>query len=299
MATLTSWIQAFRLRTLPLSLSGIIGGSSVAIYHGFWESTIFILAICTTLFLQILSNLANDLGDSLKGADNDGRVGPKRTVQTGLISINEMKVAVILFSILSISSATPLIAIGTQNLPSSILWSYIFLAIACVIAAITYTVGKKAYGYSGLGDLFVFIFFGLVSVLGVYSLYSKTFSLPLIFLAISFGLLSAAVLNLNNMRDHVNDKKVGKNTLVVKLGFANAKIYHIALIFFAFLSLCLYLIFDHHTIGWTSTSAFVILFFHLRKTLSTSDPEKLDPELKKVALSTFLISVLLMLSTLL
>jgi len=299
MASLTSWIQAFRLRTLPLSLSGIIAGSSIAIHHGFWESTIFLLAICTTLFLQILSNLANDLGDSLKGADNDDRIGPKRAVQSGIISIKEMKVAVVLFSLLSLSTAAPLIAIGTQDLPTSILWSYIVLAIACIIAAITYTVGKKAYGYNGLGDVFVFIFFGLVSVLGVYSLYSKTFSFSLIFLAITFGLLSSAVLNLNNMRDHVNDQKVGKHTLVVKLGFSKAKIYHTALIVVAFLSLCIYLFIDHHTIGWVSIGAFIILFLHLRKTLNTSEPKKLDPELKKVALSTFLISVLLIISTLL
>ncbi len=299
MKKIKAWIHAFRLRTLPLSLAGIVAGSAVAFYHGYWDNLIFGLAICTTLFLQILSNLANDLGDSQKGADNDNRVGPQRAVQSGAISIQHMKIAVIIFSILSLAVAAPLIVVGTQDLPTSILWFYVVLAIACVIAAITYTVGKKAYGYSGLGDVFVFLFFGCVSVLGVYSLYAKSFSFPLIFLAITIGALSTAVLNLNNMRDHENDAAVGKRTLVVKLGFTKAKIYHTTLLLVSFISLCIYLIIDNHDFAWSSVLVFVPLSIHLKKVMKVQDPRAIDPELKKVALSTFLLSVLLMISSLL
>lgn len=299
MSTLKSWLSAFRLRTLPLSLSGIIVGSAVAYQHDVGNHLILVLALLTTLLLQILSNLANDLGDTQKGADNENRVGPERAVQSGAISARQMKNAVILFALLAFSTATPLILIGTQQMPSVILWSYFFLALGCVIAAITYTVGKKAYGYSGLGDVFVFIFFGLVSVLGVFTLYSKTFDFTLILLATTIGFLSTAVLNLNNLRDHENDAQVGKRTLVVKMGFKKAKIYHTFLIIGAFLSYCCYLYLHSLVIGLVGLLPFILLFKHLGKVHQTTVPKELDPELKKVALSTFFISILFTLSTLL
>ena len=149
-----AWISAFRLRTLPLSLSGIILGSGIAAYNGFWDNSIFAFSMITTVLFQVLSNLANDLGDAQKGTDNSNRVGPERAVQSGKISASEMKAAVVLFSLLSAISATWLIYIGTQNMPIEVLYTYGILAIFCILAAITYTVGKKAYGYHGLGDLF-------------------------------------------------------------------------------------------------------------------------------------------------
>lgn len=291
MSKTVAWIKAFRLRTLPLSLSGIIVGSSIALSQGHWNTTIFILAMLTTLFFQILSNLANDLGDSLKGADNEHRVGPMRSVQSGLISIAEMKVAVVLFVLLSLSSAIPLLIIGVDGLPSSILYLYAGLAVAAIIAAITYTMGKKAYGYSGLGDLFVFIFFGGVSVLGVYTLYAKLFDNTAILMALTIGLLSVAVLNLNNMRDQKNDATVGKRTLVVKIGFKTAKIYHSFLILGAFTSLVVYSLMTSITF-LVSLIPFILLFIHLAKVWRTDIPKELDPELKKVALSTFFIALL-------
>lgn len=288
-----------RLRTLPLSLSGIILGSFAAFNLGFWDSSVFVLALLTTVFFQVVSNLANDLGDSIKGADNDERVGPQRAVQSGVISKKEMRNAVILFVLLSMASAIPLIIIGTQDMPSATLWFYIILAIFCIIAAITYTVGKKAYGYHGMGDIMVYIFFGLVAVLGVFSLYTKDFQYETVFLANVVGFLSMAVLNLNNMRDHENDAKVGKKTLVVRMGFNNAKIYHALLITFAFLSLVLYAVAT--SLYWTLIAAapFVLLVVHLGKVFKTKDPKKLDPELKKVALSTFLISIIFMITSIL
>lgn len=287
-----AWIKAFRLRTLPLSLSGIILGSLIALYDGHWNTVIFIGSICTTVLFQVLSNLANDLGDSQKGTDNKHRIGPERAVQSGVISLAEMKRAVMLFSILSALSASYLIYIGTQEMPLSILIFYGILAILSILAAITYTVGKKAYGYHGMGDLMVFLFFGLVSVLGVYSLYSKTFEWINILPAITIGLLSAAVLNLNNMRDISNDRNSGKNTLVVKMGPNISKVYHSLLIMVAFVSLFYFLTEKNVSLSFIGLIPFVLLFLHVRKVMSTKDPKEFDPELKKVALLTFAVAIL-------
>lgn len=296
---LKAWIQAARLRTLPLSLSGIIVGSFAAYAKGFWDAQIFGLAMLTTLFLQVLSNFANDLGDSYKGADNAYRVGPERAIQSGQISQVAMGIAVIIMSLLSLGTSIALIYIGTSDMPEEVLWTYIFLAIACVLAAITYTLGKKAYGYNGLGDIMVFIFFGLVSVLGVYTLYSKAFDISIIGFAITIGFLSVAVLNLNNMRDHENDAKVGKNTIVVIMGYSQAKYYHATLIIAAFLAALTTIVINEWWVSLIAIAPFAILFFHIKRVWLTLEPKDLDPELKKVALSTFAIAVLFLISTLL
>lgn len=287
-----AWIKAFRLRTLPLSLSGIVLGSLIAMYDNHWNTGIFLGSICTTILFQVLSNLANDLGDSQKGTDNKHRIGPERAVQSGVISIKEMKSAVILFSILSAISATVLIFIGSQGMPQKTLIFYGVLALLSILAAITYTVGKKAYGYHGMGDLMVFMFFGLVSVLGVYSLYSKTFEWINILPAITIGLLSTAVLNLNNMRDISNDRNSGKNTLVVKMGPNLSKVYHSMLIMGSFVSLFYFLTEKNVSLSFIGLIPFVLLFLHVRKVMSTKDPKEFDPELKKVALLTFAVSLL-------
>ncbi|MDX1651134.1 MAG: 1,4-dihydroxy-2-naphthoate octaprenyltransferase [Brumimicrobium sp.] len=294
-----AWIHAARLRTLPLSLSGIIAGSFAAYKQGDWNTNIFILAIFTTLFLQILSNFANDLGDSYKGADNEGRIGPQRAIQSGEISQKQMITAIIVMSLLSLATAIPLILIGTRDMPSAVVWTYVVLAVACILAAITYTVGKRAYGYSGFGDLMVFIFFGLVSVLGVYTLYSKRIDPEIFPLAVTIGLLSVAVLNLNNMRDHLNDAAVGKRTMVVSMGFVNAKKYHSSLIILSFLSYLFFIQWNEWYLSLIGLLPFIILLRHLNTVWRTKDPGDLDPELKKVALSTFGISLLFMISSLL
>ncbi|MCJ8291505.1 MAG: 1,4-dihydroxy-2-naphthoate octaprenyltransferase [Crocinitomicaceae bacterium] len=286
-----AWINAMRLRTLPLSLSGIIMGSSVAFYQGYWDTLIFTLAIVTTILFQILSNLANDLGDGLKGTDNKDRVGPERMVQSGAISPKQMKFAVILTSVLSFIAAGSLIYFGAQNMPNSIAWFYVALAILCILAAITYTVGKRAYGYHGMGDLMVLIFFGFVSVLGVYSLYSKDFLLDMILPAFTIGLLSTAVLNLNNMRDYANDAKSGKNTLVVKMGPNLAKLYHATLIIFAVSSLGIFITLFNEPLLFVGMLPAIMLLLHLRKVMQITEAKNFDPELKIVALSTFALSI--------
>lgn len=299
-----AWLQAIRLRTLPLSVSGIIVGSGMAkllisnkeeeCNIHFWE--IFGFALLTTTCFQILSNLANDLGDSQKGTDNKNRVGPTRTVQSGLISQNEMKTAIYIFSAFSLFSSGGLIYFSSKNLTPELILFYAVLAIICILAAITYTVGKSAYGYRGLGDLMVFIFFGLVSVLGVFSLYGNGFEWLVFFPAVTLGMWSTAVLNLNNLRDHVNDKKSAKNTTVVKLGFQRAKYYHAFLILGGF-SAWLFVIttFSIYTFNFIlpiSLLPSLLLFPHLKRVFLNENPKELDPELKKVALITFSSSLL-------
>lgn len=297
MASFKAWISAMRLRTLPLSLSGILLGSSIAYGNGFWDNQIFAFALLTTVLFQILSNFANDLGDSLKGTDNDERIGPTRAVQSGEISIKAMKIAVAITSVFSFISAGVLIYFGSMDMPGSMIWFYGGLAVLAVLAAITYTVGKKAYGYSGLGDLMVLIFFGYVSVLGVYSLYAKSF-LPINILpATAIGLLSAAVLNLNNMRDYKNDEVSGKMTLVVKIGPNAAKLYHALLIIISLSSIAVYIGKIGYPILFIALIPFLGLLLHLRKVMQTTDPKDFDPELKKVALLTFAIALLFTLIT--
>jgi len=287
-----AWIKALRLRTLPLSLSGIVLGSGIAKFNGFWDWNIFVFAMITTILFQIVSNLANDLGDSMKGTDNEHRVGPMRSVQSGLISQKEMSIAVAVTSFLSFIAASALIFFGTKGLPFGMLWFYGGLAVSCILAAITYTVGKKAYGYNGLGDIMVFLFFGCVSVMGVYPLFAKSIDLLLILPASCIGLLSAAVLNLNNMRDRVNDAKSNKRTLVVLMGPNLAKLYHVILILGALACQTVYLLETKHEPALIGLLPGIVLILHVRKVMRTTDPKNFDPELKKVALSTFGIAVL-------
>ena len=251
MSKIQIWLKAFRLRTLPLSLSGIILGSGIANQAGYWDNSIFIWSLITTVLFQILSNLANDLGDHQKGADNENRVGPARSTQTGEISASQMKKAVIILTIMSFLSAGILIYSAALYLTEEMIWFYSGLGLASVAAAIMYTMGKKAYGYNGMGDIMVFVFFGLVSVLGVYGLYAQELNSWNILAAVGIGSLSAAVLNLNNLRDNVNDKAVGKNTLVVKMGFENGKLYQTTLVFYRYDFIWNFL-FDFQQLGLSS-----------------------------------------------
>ncbi len=292
MTKTSAWISAMRLRTLPLSLSGIIFGSAIAYSNGFWNPILFILAITTTILFQILSNFANDLGDSQKGTDNHKRIGPTRAIQSGVISSHEMKRAVVLTSILSLLSAGTLIVLASRNMSMNTIYFYIILTIASILAAITYTVGKKAYGYHGMGDLMVLFFFGGVSVLGVYSLYAPKFSIDNVLIALFVGLLSVAVLNLNNMRDYKNDKASKKNTLVVQMGPNLAKFYHSIIIIIAILSLAIFIHRQENTILFLGLIPCIFLLFHIRKVMKITDASNFDPELKKVALTTFIISLL-------
>ncbi|WP_445719262.1 1,4-dihydroxy-2-naphthoate octaprenyltransferase [Flavobacterium sp.] len=284
------WIQAARLRTLPLSISGIIVGSAYAYHQGFSDWRIVILALLTTLGLQILSNYANDYGDGVKGTD-DNRIGEKRLVAAGVITANQMKKAVIITSVLTFTIALLLIyiAFGKENFALSLI--FILLGIGSIGAAIKYTVGKSAYGYSGFGDLFVFIFFGLVSVVGSNFLFTHFIDWKLFLPATAIGLLSVAVLNLNNMRDIENDKIAGKNTLVVKMGLNRAKNYHQIILVIGLLSFMIFSI----ILKFSLIPILIVnipIIAHMGKVNKSEKYEDFDPELKKVALSTFALSIL-------
>lgn len=255
---------------------------------------IFALAMLTTLGLQILSNFANDYGDGMKGTDNADRVGPQRAIQSGVISPAAMKRAIILTSGLTLISAMLLIyfAFSDTNIGYSIF--FLVLGILAIASAIRYTVGNTAYGYRGFGDLFVFVFFGLVSTLGVNFLYSKEVELLLILPATAIGLLSVGVLNLNNMRDEASDKKSNKNTIVVKIGGAKAKKYHYFLIVSAMISVLIFAVLSEYRLDqYLFVLAYIPLTKHLITVSKNQEPRALDPELKKLALSTFALSILL------
>lgn len=286
------YLQAARLRTLPLSISGIIVGGFLAASQGFFSSLICVLALFTTIGFQVLSNFANDYGDGIKGTD-DNRTGEKRLVASGAITPKQMKSAMIIITIITIIVALLLIYVsfGKEDFAYSIL--FFGLGIASIAAAIKYTVGKSAYGYNGFGDVFVFVFFGLLSVVGSYFLFTKEINFIIFLPAFSIGLLSTAVLNLNNMRDRENDKKAGKNTLVVKIGAEFAKQYHYYLIIASFLFALLYTVIKYQNpFQVLFIIAYLPLIKHLLFVVKNTNEAELDGELKKVALSTFLFGIL-------
>ncbi|MFM6946155.1 MAG: 1,4-dihydroxy-2-naphthoate octaprenyltransferase [Flavobacteriales bacterium] len=291
-----AWLHAARLRTLPLSLSGIIVGTGLAAVLDAYNGQIFAFALLTTIGFQVLSNFANDLGDSQKGTDNAQRVGPARAIQSGQLTARQMKIGMWLVGIFSLLSAFYLIKLSIPNLSTTAIYTYVILAILCIAAAITYTVGKNAYGYRGLGDIMVFIFFGLVSVIGVFMLFGEAFEWIVLFPAISIGLWSTAVLNLNNLRDIENDSRMNKRTMVVKLGFQKAKFYHVFLISFGMATwfFTVYLLAISAMNYWLFISLLPSVGFalHLRNVVQNTEPARLDPELKKVALLTFFSSIL-------
>ena len=296
------WIEAARVRTLPLSVSGILVGSFYAMSQGYFNWKILIFALSTTLGLQILSNFANDYGDGVKGTDNDDRVGPKRAIQSGVITPAAMRYAIFITAFLTLVSAMILIYVSFKG--KYFVYSLVFfvLGILAIASAIRYTVGKNPYGYRGYGDIFVFTFFGLVSTFGIYFMFSKEIDWILFLPATAIGFLSVGVLNLNNMRDEASDKKSGKNTIVVKNGLAWAKKYHFFLVISAMVLVLLFAFmndmrdeifnFDQYIF----LAAYFPLISHLLTVYRNSIPQLLDPELKKLALSTFLLSVLLSLA---
>ena len=288
MSKVRAYITSFRLRTLPLSLSGVLLGSLLAASDGYFKTTTFVWAMLTTVALQILSNLANEVGDLTKGTDNEHRLGPIRSAQSGALSMREMVQAMIVFGVIAIITGSLLIYEAFRDLLN---WKSISLFIAggaSIVAAVKYTVGKSAYGYRGLGDLFVFIFFGLVSVMGSY--FAMSGVLPWICV---FGFLSSGVLNMNNIRDIENDSVCGKRTIPVILGIRGAKIYHFVITLLAVICLVVYTIL--HSAGWTGYLFLLtlpLLAMHL-KSVYRGEGRALDSQLKFLSITTLLIALLL------
>jgi 1,4-dihydroxy-2-naphthoate polyprenyltransferase len=290
------WILAARLRTLPLSLSGLILAGFIAKYEGFYQQDIFFLSLLTTLAFQVLSNFANDYGDAVKGTD-DNRVGEQRAVASGLITQKEMKVAIAIMVVFSLICIAALLYVSF--VPNYINYIYVFigLGVACILAAMFYTMGKKPYGYIGLGDIFVFIFFGLVAVIGGEFLYSKMFNWLNVLPAAAMGCWSVAVLNLNNMRDVENDVKNNKITIASKLGFEKSKYYQLILMTLPFVLGAAYVVNLPGKDGKLSPLVFMILIFLAnsirREIFKVKKPKDYDKYLKPVAMMALFFAILL------
>lgn len=282
-----------RLRTLPLAASSVFTGSAAAWQSSSHPITILILALSTTFLLQILSNLANDYGDFSSGIDNNERTGPTRTMQSGLITKDSMMRALIVCAILTFLSGLLLLwfAFAEANMFLAALL-FLILGIVAIVAAIKYTMGKNPYGYMGFGDLAVFLFFGIVGVGGTYFLHTHTWNYEILVPAFAIGFFSVAVLNLNNLRDHINDKAGGKITVVVRLGFELGKIYQLLLICAGVF--CCLLWEGRDGLSWESSIILLPVFIQLLllpKVYKTAIPKDLDSELKKVAMLTFTYSL--------
>jgi len=268
-------------------------GTALANFQGRSDKIIFFLALMTTISFQVTSNFANDYGDGIKGTDNDDRLGPKRTLQSGSLTRKELKSGIIISIVVSLLLVIALLYFSFGHELPEYFVLFTVLGLGSIWAAIRYTVGDSAYGYKGLGDVFVFVFFGLLAVVGTMFLYTKELVWWSFLPATVIGLLSTGVLNLNNLRDFQNDREVGKNTLIVKMGFKKGKRYHLFLLTTAFVCLLIFVLtkfkFGYHFIPLL---AFVPILVHMVKVNGTEEPVKLDPELKKLALSTFLLALL-------
>lgn len=276
------WFSTVRPKTLPLALASILVGSALAYWSGQFELITTLLALLTTVLLQILSNFANDYGDHIKGSDTAERIGPLRAIQHGQITGEQLKKSLFVVGTLAFLSGVGLIVYAYQSLQDLLV--FFILGVIAIVAAITYTVGKKPYGYLGLGDVSVLIFFGFLAVLGTF--YLQAHQLPLITLLPAFGcgLLSVAVLNINNLRDIEQDKKVGKGTLIVRIGSQNGRIYHLLLLSFALLS---YLIFGfltfQHWYNFTFLLALPLIIKHAKFVYQHKQPAELRPILGQMA----------------
>lgn len=285
-----SWIKAFRLRTLPLAIAGWMVGSSIAWNEGHADASIAALTLLTAIFLQILSNLANDLGDATSGVDAE-RKGEARMVNTGAITVNAMKRAIVIMALLAFVSGCALLYVA---FPDNWKAALMFMAIGLlgIAAAINYTVGKNPYGYSGFGDVFVFVFFGVVLVFGSYYLQTGVFQWEVMLPATAIGLFCVGVLNVNNIRDIDTDKAAGKNSIPVRLGKKKAEVYHAVLLVTGMISAVVYTYLRYEYVGQLLfLFAFMLLFKNVQAVKTKSGAE-LDPFLKQMAIATLIFSLL-------
>ena len=286
-----NWIKAARLRTLPLAFSCVLlSASLVLITQGHLSVKTLLLTLTTTLLLQILSNFANDYGDAMKNAD-ENRNGEQRMVQSGKISKYQMKFAIVIFSILSLIIGFYLVFSVFKNDIFKIL-IFLIIGVTAIVAAIKYTVGNSAYGYKAYGDLSVFIFFGIVGVIGSYYLFTKNFHWLTIPGSLFTGLMSCGVLNLNNMRDYENDKNNNKVTLVVKMGVDKSKTYHFSLLILSIISFISIVIYTNVYEYIFSIAPLFFIIRHMYFLNKHHSNNTLDSQLKTVALSCFCCSIL-------
>ncbi|MDI3521457.1 MAG: 1,4-dihydroxy-2-naphthoate polyprenyltransferase [Anaerophaga sp.] len=288
-----AWIISFRLRTLPLALSGIFMGSILAAEAGSFKWPVFIWALLTALFLQILSNLANDYGDALSGADNEERQGPRRMIQGGVITLKQMKRAVIVTATLALISGMVLIFVSLKGRQLAAL-AFFILGLLTITAAIRYTVGRNPYGYRGFGDFYVFLFFGLMGVGGTFFLHAGMWEWPVLLPASAVGFFSTGVLNLNNIRDIESDKKSGKKTLPVMMGRKPATFYHLSLLVMGWIAFILWLIIFHDgNVGvWLPLIVLPVFVLNAISAFRFGAPSsKLDSQLRNLSLGTLFLVI--------
>ncbi len=286
-----AWLESLRPKTLPLGLIAIVTGSALAYWTGHFELPIALLAILTAGTLQILSNLANDYGDAVKGTDTEERLGPLRGMQKGVITPAQMKKALIINVIISCVSGIALIIVACKKPEDAI--GFLVMGLLAIVAAITYTVGKRPYGYMGLGDISVLIFFGWLSVIGTYYLQANAFNIVILLPATACGLLSVAVLNINNMRDLENDIQAGKNTLAVRLGASGSRIYHTCVIAIAIICLIVFtLIYMHRWTAWLFLLAVPMLLLHIKRVNADLSGEAMRPLLEHMVKAALLTNIL-------
>lgn len=295
------WIKAARLRTLPLAASGILLGSAISYLNHSFQYDVLFLGISTALLLQILSNYGNDYGDFKKGTDQKaGRTD--RMLAAGKITPGNMLKAIFLISAITMATGIFLLAESKLEMNAE-MWLFLALGIIAMGAAIKYTIGKNAYAYYGLGDVFVFVFFGLVSVCGISYLHSGEFYLESLAAGIGCGALSAAVLNVNNIRDIESDKQSHKVTLPVRWGRSFAFVYHRILIWlgalFVFFSFILRIQKDttqlspmeYAMIAVVFSPVFILLAGHISvlSRIEKSDRMQFNSQLKKLSLTILLL----------
>lgn len=286
------WITAARLRTLPLTVSNIVMGSLIAFSQGNFDLVIFLLGLATAVLLQILSNYANDYGDFVHGVDENRVSTFERALQSGTIAPRQMRCMLVILSFLTLISGISLIVKATGIIGAVVIPVFLILGILCILAAITYTIGKNPYGYIGLGDISVFIFFGIVGVGGIYFLHTGQWNWLVLFPASSFGLLSTGVLNINNIRDIESDRAAGKRTLVIRIGLKRANIYHAFLIITSVVLVIISTLIDYHgAFQWLYLLTVPFLILNIYRVRNVTSPELFDNELKHLSLTSFFFSL--------
>ncbi len=290
---MSPWISAFRPRTLPLALASILTGGFLAKANGQFNGAVVALAALTTVLLQILSNLANDYGDSQNGADSVHRQGPQRAVQSGAITPAEMKRAMWGFGAAALVSGVALLLVALGFAGVWVLLAFFVLGLSAIWAAVNYTAGSKPYGYAGLGDVSVFLFFGIVGVCGTYFLQAQTLPLAVLLPAAALGCFATAVLNVNNIRDIVSDKLAGKITVPVRLGPQHARRYHWLLLLLGVGAAVVYVALTYHSPWqWLFLLSLPLFLFNGRQVWTRQESMKIDPLLKQMAMSTLLFTLL-------
>lgn len=285
------WFETARPKTLPLAIASIVTGSALAYYYHQFDATIALLALITATLLQIVSNFANDYGDHIKGSDTVERIGPLRGIQQGAITFSQLRLGLILVTFASMISGVALIAVACQTWNDVL--AFIVLGILAIIASITYTVGKKPYGYMGLGDVSVFIFFGLLGVCGTFYLQSHLLNWAMVLPAMMSGLLAVAVLNINNLRDIEQDRKSGKNTLIVRIGAVAGRYYHISLLILATLFALLFALYHfQHWYSFIFILVLPLLAKHAVFVMNHQDALQLRPMLAQMAKLALLFNII-------